>query len=167
MDLNSSKKRLLIGVFALLAVVLLILFVKSNTSPAPLEELTENAVTEAGENKMATPPSSQAVPKTTSTKTVKSVTPVKTSSRGCTLSLTVSKNEQLRALVPKWNACSSADFQLYTLYRNNAVIHKSSNKNLANYVDKNLVSGSTYTYKVCVSQKLSPVTCSNTVSFKF
>lgn len=167
----DRKKAAFLGLGLFVVVLLIIVFVVKNTnSTAPQTDATtvvEEVVKETSDEQAAQPAPAISQPvKSTPAKTNTPVV-VKAPASSCKPSLSISKNNQLRALVLKWNPCMNEDFQLYHIYRNNAVIEKSGNKNMANYVDKNLVNGTTYVYKVCVTQKLSPMSCSNSVSSVF
>jgi hypothetical protein len=95
-------------------------------------------------------------------------------STSCSPNVNVRKDEKLNGNVVSWAPCKSEDFQFYKLmrsithsnptYPSDTVVLSSSNKNVSNYVDKNIPWGSTYYYRMCVVERLQKVSCGNVAS---
>lgn len=96
---------------------------------------------------------------------------------GCYPSLSGRKDSKFNAIVLSWTTCSNDDFQFYKLvksstnpypaYPSDKVISSSANPGTSNHIDKTVARAMTYHYRVCVVQRLSKVTCGNSVSITY
>ena len=135
------------------------------------EDKTEDAMeesTDEGEDQ------AEAAPATTTTTTTTASSPKPVNTGSCVPGISGYKDAKLNAIVLNWSTCPSDDFQFYKIlkssinpnpsYPADPVVVSSSNKNLANHVDKTIAVRTTYYYRACVIQRLGKVGCGNIIS---
>jgi hypothetical protein len=187
MNTQLSKDKimqLILGaVVIVLAVVVIVLVKREPQIPFVLNQengvkLDENALPAEEGDKAVTDTGAKT---TTTTKTTTAsdsgITTPPPVSGSCKPGLSGKKVVNPSGISLYWNPCSSDDFQFYKLvksstnpnpsYPNDPVVMSSSNHNVANYLDKTVVSQKTYYYSLCVIQRLGKVACSNKIAVAY
>lgn len=179
--MKPTKDQAIHITLALIIVILLSVFlIKKGGAPTPdlnrnhFEEVTEieYEILPASAMKKKTTPAPQVTAKITKEPTIPA-----TKTGSCKPSISGKKDAAYNAILINWTACESDDFQFYKVvksslktnpsYPADPIIVSTSNRHTTNFIDKVVANRTTYYYRACVVERLSKVTCGNTIAVSY